>query len=471
MRTIPRMGLGLASLLLLTACASPDQVARLSDPKVGFAAVTGSAESILGKDAVLLMDAAAIEANAKRVHALVHGKTIAADTAVQVALLNNRGLQASYAQLGLSSAEAWQSIMFSNPAFTVGVFGINAPGVGAYRTLETTIATNLVDLFTLKGRREMADLSFRQAQMQAVEDMLKLALETRKAWIDAVAAFEAAGLVRETQDTADAASELAARLGDTGYLNKAEQAREHAFNAELMGQRAQARLAAQLAKEQLTRKLGLWGDEVDYFVPNRLPALPGRLSDSRDVEREALKSRVDLVAAKLSLAAMAKEHGMTEATRYASDVQLILGAEEEREGGDNGIKSDVRPQVELEFEIPIFDSGKARLKGAEAAYMMTAHELAQKAVNVRSEARSAHAAYTGTHQIARHYRDAVLPLRRTIEAESLLSYNGMITNTFELLADTRERLNSNLTEVSARKDFWMAEADLKAAIHGGGQAN
>jgi outer membrane protein TolC len=317
----------------------------------------------------------------------------------------------------------------------------------------------------------MADLSLEQAQVQAVEDTLSLAVETRKAWIEAVAAFEAAALVRDTQETADAASELAARLGDTGYLNKAEQAREHAFNAELTGQRAQARLAAQLAKETLTRQLGLWGEEVEYYVPNRLPDLPRHLNDSRDIERVALSARVDLRAAKLALAAAAKEHGLTEATRYASDVQLILGTEQERENDGSGTKSDVRPQVELEFEIPIFDSGKARLKRAEAAYMMAAHELAQKAVNVRSEARAAHAAYTGTHQIARHYRDAVLPLRRTIEEESMLSYNGMITNTFELLTDTRERLDSSLTEAEARKEFWLAEADLKAAIHGGGTAD
>lgn len=466
-----KLGLGLAASMLLSACASPGQVARLSDPKAGFGTVSTSARNILGKDTVMLLDARGIEANAKRVHALVHKRTIGADTAVQVALLNNRGLQAAYARLGVSSADVWQSIMQPNPVVSLGVLGLNADGLGAYRAIEGTIAFNLLSAFTQPDRTRLAELRFTQAQLEAVEETLRVAVETRRAWVEAVAAFEAAGLIRDAQSTADAGSELAARLGDTGFLNRAEQAREHVFFAELSGQRAKARLDAQLAKEALTRQLGLWGTEVDYYVPNNLPPLPAHLQGRSGIEAEALKGRVDLAIAKLELQATAQARGLTDATRFVTDLELIAGAEKERENDGTGIESETTPQVELEFAIPIFDSGKARLKRAEAEYMIAAHQLAERAVNIRSEARSAYAAYSGTHRIARHYRDAVLPLRRTIEEESLLSYNGMITNTFELLADTRQRLNSNLMEADARREFWLADANMLAAIHGGGASS
>ena len=126
------------------------------------------------------------------------------------------------------------------------------------------------------------------------------------------------------------------------------------------------------------------------------------------------------------------------------------------------------PQIELEFAIPIFDSGKARMRKAEYAYMQAANRLAEKAVNIRSEARSAYTAYRSSHEIARHYRDAVLPLRKAVEEESLLTYNGMITNTFDLLADTRARIDTQLMAVNARRNFWLAEADLAAATFGAG---
>ena len=198
----------------------------------------------------------------------MYKRQISADTAVQVALLNNKGLQASYVNVGLSAAEAWQQSTPENPIVSIGVLGIGAPELGAYRAIEGLIRSNVLDATTRKQRMAIADASFRQAQLNAVNDTLALANQTRKAWVDAVAAFEAVSYLRRAKATSDAGSELAMRLGETGALNKAGQAREQAFNAELAGQLAQARLNATRSKEALTRLMGLWGTGVDYYVPD-----------------------------------------------------------------------------------------------------------------------------------------------------------------------------------------------------------
>ena len=460
--------ISLTGALLVSACTSPDQVAKLSNPRAGFDTVATATAAATGKEAVWLQSGAETAANTKRVQALVYKKTIGADTAVQVALLNNKGLQAAYAELGLSSADVWQQTLRPNPAISVGVLGIGANGLGGYRAIEGMIASNIVSLVTRTKRLGIADLHFRQAQLVAAEETLRVATETRRAWVEAVAAYEAVGLIAQVQGTANAASELAARLGEVGSLNKAEQAREHAFYAELTGQRAQAKLTAELAKEALTRQLGLWGADAVYYVPNALPSLPRSVAARPKIEAEALQRRVDLSIAKLELEAAARQSGLTDATRYVTDLEITAGLGAERGLADGGISTETTPQIGVDFAIPIFDSGKARKRKAETAYMRAANELAEKAVNARSEARSAYLAYTASYQIARHYRDAVLPLRRTIEEEGLLSYNGMITSTFELLADTRARLDSSLLEGSARRDFWLADANMVAAVYGGG---
>jgi len=123
----------------------------------------------------------------------------------------------------------------------------------------------------------------------------------------------------------------------------------------------------------------------------------------------------------------------------------------------------------VEFAIPIYDTGKARMRKAELSYLQAANVLAEKAVNVRSEARGAEASYHAAYKIARHYRDVLVPLRTTVEEEGLLSYNGMITNTFELLTDVREKLGASLEAANAKREFYMAQADLTAAIYGGGE--
>ena len=65
-------------------------------------------------------------------------------------------------------------------------------------------------------------------------------------------------------------------------------------------------------------------------------------------------------------------------------------------------------------------------------------------------------------------RGGAVGVRTTIEEEGLLSYNGMITNTFELLTDVREKLGSSLEAANAKRDFYLAQANLTAAIYGGG---
>jgi outer membrane protein TolC len=465
---ISRYPLAFGFPLLLGACATAVP-GIYTEQKAGFANVAGQVTPAIGKRTVFAQTQTENEALRREVHGMVHRKTLSADTAVQVALLNNKGLQASYANVGLSAAEAWQQSTPENPVVSIGLLGIGAPELGAYRAIEGLIRANILDATTRSQRMAIADASFRQAQLSAVNDTLTLANQTRQAWINAVAAFEAVSYLTRAKATSDAGSELARKLGETGALNKAGQAREQAFNAELAGQLARARLNAARAKEDLTRLMGLWGTDVDYYVPDALPALPRSVGRVTDIEARALGNRVDLRVAKLGLEAQAKAFGLTDQTRIVSDLEIVGGAELEREvSEDGGIEKNVTPQVELEFAIPIYDTGKARMRKAELMYLQAANVLAERAVTVRSEARGAETAYHSSYKIARHYRDVLVPLRTTVEEEGLLSYNGMITNTFELLTDVREKLSAELEAANAKREFYMAQADLTAAIYGGG---
>jgi outer membrane protein TolC len=83
-------------------------------------------------------------------------------------------------------------------------------------------------------------------------------------------------------------------------------------------------------------------------------------------------------------------------------------------------------------------------------------------VRARSEVREAYAAYRTAYDIARHYRDEVVPLRKQISDEVLLRYNGMLASVFELLADSREQLASVNAAIDTQRDFWIAETQLQA---------
>jgi len=452
--------------LFIAGCVG---VRDFSDTKAGFSAVGDKAGQTLGKRTVWIQDRAEAAEVSGQVRDLLSAKFVDADAAVQVALLNNKSLQAAYAEIGMSVADLWQESIPENPTLAVSYMGI-----GGLRTLEGVIASNLVWVLTRERRLEIAEVRLLQSRLRAYEATLALATEVRVAWIEAVSAWEQVAYLNRARIAADAAAELAAELGRTGAYPKIEQAREQAFYSELTAQTAEARLEAQLAKENLVRVMGLWGPQLDFEVPNSLPAIPGKPVRRDAIEAEALRNRVDLQVARLELDSLAKSYGLTRATRYVSDLELAAGPEieqeiEEREDGSEKRSNDLTAIAEVSLEIPIFDSGQARLRRAEFGYLKAANIYAAKSVEIRSEARSAYRAYRSRYDIARHYRSSVVPLRVNIEKEAILTYNGMITSTFDLLADTRSKLNAIILSVNAKREFYLAEAGLTAAVYGGGE--
>lgn len=212
--------------------------------------------------------------------------------------------------------------------------------------------------------------------------------------------------------------------------------------------------------------LGLWGRETNFKLPSSLPALPKRVQSLPTVEVEAIRRRVDLQIARIEVEALAKAYGLANATRFINLLEVAGVAARKKEKG-SGEREHVRG-FEVEFQIPIFDFGEVRVRQAEQTYMQAVNRLAEKAINVRSEARDAYRAFRSTYDIARHYRNEVLPLRKIISDETLLRYNAMLIDVFALLAEARQRVSATTAAIEAQRDFWLASTDLLAATIGGG---
>jgi hypothetical protein len=74
-----------------------------------------------------------------------------------------------------------------------------------------------------------------------------------------------------------------------------------------------------------------------------------------------------------------------------------------------------------------------------------------------SELRSSYTAYRNAYDLAKHYRDEVLPLRKIIAEETTLRYNGMFIGVFELLAEYREQTKMMIASIAATHAFWLAD--------------
>jgi outer membrane protein TolC len=101
--------------------------------------------------------------------------------------------------------------------------------------------------------------------------------------------------------------------------------------------------------------------------------------------------------------------------------------------------------------------------------MQAVNRTAAAAIDARSQVREAVAAQRAAYDVAKLYRDEIVPLKKRISDEQILRYNGMLISVFELLADAREQVASVNAAIEAQRDFWLADAALQAALTGGEQ--
>ena len=380
---------------------------------------------------------------------------LSSDTTVEIALLSNQRLQAALSELGIAEADLVQAGRLRNPGFSFG----RLSGNGEIE-IDRAILFDLVGLLTMPLRRAIEERRFTQTQLQTALHIVRLATDTRRAYFQAVAAKQSLLYMQQVDQAAQASAELAERMTKAGNWGKLEQAREQAFRHEVGVQLARAEYNERVSYERLVRLLGLSDNHRNVTLPDRLPELPAELRRVDQIEALALAQRLDVQAAKLDTESTAKSLGLTKATRWVNALEV---------GYQNKSTSNasLAQGYQVEFSLPLFDWGQARVRRAESVYMRSFYRTADIAMQARSEARLGYGAYQTNFDIARQYRDEIIPARKRVSDEVLLRYNGMLSSVFELLADARAQIASINGAIDAQRDFWVADTELQFVVNGG----
>ena len=110
-RSLLRSGSAVIALVLLAGCAS-------FSPDKGMSVVAGVADAAIRKDVIAIRseDDARF---AEETVAKLKSRVLTVESSVQIALLNNRGLQAAYNELALAEADMVADSLPPNPSFSV----------------------------------------------------------------------------------------------------------------------------------------------------------------------------------------------------------------------------------------------------------------------------------------------------------------------------------------------------------------
>src|SRR6266566_2565644 len=104
-------------------------------------------------------------------------RPLTADSAVQVALLNNHNLQATYEELGIAQADLVEAGLLRNPIFT---FQRRFPG----EAMEMDLLKEFTDILLLPLRKRIAAAQFEAAKLRVGHEVLDLAAEVRAAFYE-----------------------------------------------------------------------------------------------------------------------------------------------------------------------------------------------------------------------------------------------------------------------------------------------
>lgn len=384
---------------------------------------------------------------------------LSVEDAVQIALLNNRALQGTFEELGISEADLVQAGRLPNPRFDFR----HAAAAGQY-DIEETLSLNVLSLLTMPFAVDTERGRFVQAQNLAVLRIAQLAQSTREAYYASVAAHESRGCSLKVRASAAAGAALAQRMVAAGNWSQSDQAREQRVYLEAAQDFTRAELADAAAHERLLSILGLPGEKTggpQLRLAEALPDLPDTLENLPDVESALLQNRLDLQLMRMRMDELRRNLKLTRSTRFVN--VLDVGATRVQQGPRD---APYERGYAITLEVPVFDDGSARIKRSAAIYAQAVDRFTQAVVEARSQIRLAYARYRTAFELAKQQRDEAVPLSNVVVHENLLRYNASQISVFELLSSARDQAAGADGYIQRARDFWIAKSQLDAALLG-----
>ena len=437
--------------VLVIACALP--AAAKDKP---FAPVEQTVKERTKRTVRWEQDMAAREESLAQARALLR-KPLTLTTAVQVALLNNRDLQASIEEIGLSYADVREARMLANPEFDfTAKFPDRAP---SGTKLEWGVAQNFLNLLMIPLRSRVAREQLAAAQLRVSDEVVKLVAEVKAAVYRGQADEALLARLRLAHEAQGASLEFMQKLHAAGNVPDLKLTQEQAAYSQSRLEITKAEAEGREHREKLNRLLGLWGRDTEWKLAGELPDVPGSEPSVRGLETLAVANRLDLAAARAQLESTVKALGLEKSFRFIGALDFGIAGEREPDGANL-----TGPSVRL--ELPLFNQGQSRIARGEAQLRMAQRKFEQLAIEIRSEVRELRDRLISKRDVAQFYRDDLLPTRQRVIALTLLNYNAMLTGAFELFTAKREEIEAERAWIEARRDYWITRAELERAVGG-----
>ncbi len=426
-----------------------------TNPKAAFDDMGRQVSSRTGQQVRWMRDDAERGDMEKAVEVLLQ-TNLTAQSAVAIALLNNRSLQADFEEIGVSQADLSAASRLRNPEFE-GFWRF--PDHGPNLNAEYSIAQDFLDLLTLPARKKIAARNLESAKLRIAHQVLTLAEEAQSAFYTIQAGEQLTNRLGLVVEVNEAGSDFAKRQHDAGNITDLELYNQQAAYAQSRLDLARAQTQLRADREKLNRLLGLWGEQTTWRIADELPALPEKELPLENLEALAMSQRLDLAAARGEVVNFQSALKLKKSVRWLPGASLGFSAEQ-----DLDHSWVLGPTLSL--EVPVFDQGQPELARLASQYRRASRNLEALAVNIRSEVREARDALIASRDAADYFQKILLPQRQRILRETLLQYNAMQLGNLVLLSAKEREALAEREAIEALRDYWIARARLENAVGG-----
>jgi cobalt-zinc-cadmium efflux system outer membrane protein len=459
--TLPSKGVVFSSMLL-PAMLFAAGCGTVSDTKSAFDPVASNVKSRTGQE-VTWIRSSQDDGRAQKVIDGMLTHELTASGAVEIALVNNRSLQATLEEIGISQADLVDAGLLKNPVFFASSrFPRSSPSA---TDLEFSVVDDFLDILVRPMRRSVAKVQMQATQLRVSHAVIQLAADVKIAYFAVLADKQLFGRLEVIEEADQAGRDLARRMRRGGTGSELELANQEALwgDSHLALINADAHLKAD--REALNRLLGLWGRDTAWTTPGELPDIPAGEIDSSKLESIAVSRRLDLQAAKMKVDAIGRALALKTHTRYAP-VGINLGFDTERSPDGQRVTGPT-----LDLALPLFNQGQGDIARLQAQYRQAADELQALAIGIRSNVREQWETLTADRQSADFLNKSLLPERIRIANLTLKEYNFMLAGVYDLIFAKQNELRAEQRYVEAARDYWIARVRLEEALGGSFGAN
>ena len=389
-------------------------------------------------------------------------RPLIADTAVQIALLHNRRLQATYEEIGIAHAAVVEAGTPSNPAFHGGAtFGLPQDPMTAHPAHDHYVFKIEMDFLSLlyrSMRKSVAKSDFETAKFRVMAAVMDLAGQTRTAFYRVQADKQMLEMFRQIVLATQAGYEFANQLHKAGNIPDLDLLLERSLYERSRLARTAAEVGLAESREQLNRLMGLWGEETAWIVESRLPNIPAEPLKLDNVEKVAIENSIDLAIARGEIVSIGEQLGVVKAMALVP--HLEIGGELEGEAGA------WLAGPELGFEIPLFDRKQGQRAAAAAELRRRQEEYHALAVEIRSAVRAVQRRLQAARQTALAYQNEILPLQEKILEQVQLQYNAMQIGTPRLLRAKQQQIDTGRDYIQALYNYHVARVAFDQILNG-----